>query len=94
MAWGFIMETPMSAEQYDDINSKVGPNPDGLIVHIAAQGANGMRIIDVWESKEAFERFQTETIMPAMEGSGMEEPPGGPPPLDEFEVRNVRTSGS
>lgn len=92
MAWGFIMETPLSAEQYDHVNSQVGPNPEGLIVHIAAKGANGMRIIDVWESKEDFERFEREQIMPASEAMGLDAP-SEPPPRDEFEVHNIR-SGS
>ena len=95
MPYGFIMETPLSPQQYDELNGQVGPDPDGLIVHIAAKGAGGMRIIDVWESKEAFERFQTEMIMPAMEGQGMgAEGPDEPPPMEELEIHNVRTPGN
>lgn len=90
MPWGFIMETPMTTEEYDGLNSQVGPNPQGLIVHIAAKGEGGVRIIDVWESKEDYERFEREIIMPAMQSSGMAAP-DEEPQRDEFEVHNVRT---
>ena len=77
MAWGFIMEFPVPAEEYDRLDREVGPNPEGLIVHIAAKSGDGMKIIDVWESKEAFERFERNVIMPAAEQAGMAPPEGG-----------------
>lgn len=30
---------------------------EGLLAHIAGQGPNGFRVVDVWESEEAVERF-------------------------------------
>ncbi len=30
---------------------------EGLLVHAAGQGPNGFRIVDVWESEEACNRF-------------------------------------
>lgn len=29
----------------------------GLLIHIAGQGPSGFRVVDVWESEDAFERF-------------------------------------
>jgi hypothetical protein len=49
-----------------------------------------MRIVDVWESKEAYERFERETLMPAMERIGAQPPEGGPPPREEYEIHNMR----
>ena len=92
MAWGFIMEFPVPAEEYDRLDREVGPNPEGLIVHIAAKSGDGMKIIDVWESKEAFERFERDVMMPAAEQAGTAPPEGsGGPPREEFEVHNLRT---
>lgn len=90
MAWGFIMELPMTQEQYDALDAAVGPeDPQGLILHTSSKTDTGMRVIDVWESKEAYEQFERETLMPAWaELSG--EPPAGPPPRQEFEVHNAR----
>jgi len=30
---------------------------EGLIAHIAGEGPSGFRVIDVWESREALDRF-------------------------------------
>jgi hypothetical protein len=91
MAWGFIMDFPLPAEEYDRLDSAVGPNPEGLLVHIAVKSGDGMKIIDVWESKEAFERFERDVIMPATEQAGTAAAEGaGGPPREEFEVHNLR----
>jgi len=29
----------------------------GLLVRIAGQGSNGFRVVDIWETEEAFRRF-------------------------------------
>jgi hypothetical protein len=39
---------------------------EGLLVHIAGQGPNGFRVVDVWESEEAFQRFG-EKLMPILQ---------------------------
>ena len=44
---------------------------EGLLAHIAGDGENGFRVIDVWESEEAFNRFG-ETLMPILEEVGVE----------------------
>lgn len=46
----------------------------GLLVHVAGQGPNGFRVVDVWESEEAFQRFG-ETLMPIMKALGVEGEP-------------------
>ena len=46
----------------------------GLLVHAAGQGAKGFRVVDVWESEEAFRRFG-EKLVPIMEALGIEGEP-------------------
>ncbi len=46
----------------------------GLLVHVAGQGPNGFRVVDVWESEEAFQRFG-EKLMPIMKAIGIEGEP-------------------
>ena len=90
MAWGFIGELPLSRDEYDRLNGEIAEDPEGLILHTAAEHGGGMRIIDVWESEDAYRRFEQETLMPAMGRAGLEAPAGEPPPLDTFEVHNLR----
>jgi hypothetical protein len=47
---------------------------EGLLVHVAGEGPNGFRVVDVWESEEAFQRFG-EVIMPIAKALGIEAQP-------------------
>lgn len=47
---------------------------EGLLVHVAGQGENGFRVVDVWESEEALARF-AETLMPILREAGVEGEP-------------------
>ena len=57
-------------EMYEQINRELGMSehelPDGLIAHYASQTDDGLRIFDVWESREQFEELLAR-IGPAME---------------------------
>jgi len=47
---------------------------DGLIAHIAGEGPGGFRVVDVWESREALDRFG-EILMPIFAEIGVEGEP-------------------
>jgi hypothetical protein len=90
MAWGFIGELPITRDEYNRLNGEIPDDPQGLILHTAAEHGEGMRVIDVWESEDAYRRFEQETLMPAMQRAGMPQPAGEPPPLDSYDVHNLR----
>lgn len=89
MAWGFIQELPVTVEQYDQVDREITGDPEGLILHTASKKGDRVRVIDIWESEEAYRRFEQETLMPAIGRLGMEGP-AEPPPMDTFELHNVR----
>jgi hypothetical protein len=69
MAVGVLNEFPGTVEMYDQVNAKLDPEsnpPDGLILHTAGAIEGGMRVFDVWESAEAFERFVEDRLDPAI----------------------------
>jgi hypothetical protein len=47
---------------------------EGLLAHIAGQGENGFRVIDVWESEEAFQQFG-EKLIPILKEIGVDAEP-------------------
>ena len=47
---------------------------EGLLVHIAGEGPNGFRVVDVWESEEAVQRFG-DIIVPMLRELGAEGEP-------------------
>jgi hypothetical protein len=47
---------------------------EGLLVHAAGQGESGFRVVDVWESEDAFRRFG-ESLIPILQEVGVEGEP-------------------
>ena len=47
---------------------------EGIVFHTAGQSPDGFRVVDVWESEEAFGRFG-ETLGPIMQDLGVTEQP-------------------
>ena len=69
----------MSAEQYDKVLDRLesaGQSaPAGRTYHVAFEGENGLQVVDVWDSQEAFDAFG-QTLMPILGELGIE--PGEP----------------
>ncbi len=61
--------------------------PEGIISHVAGPIPTGWRVVDVWESKEHFQKFFTERLGAAMQAAGI---PQSEPQF--FDVYNVHTS--
>jgi hypothetical protein len=40
------------------------PAPDGLVAHIATRTDSGMQVVDIWESREDYDRFSAEVHGP------------------------------
>lgn len=73
---------PFDQDMYEAITAKVMSDdqlPDGCELHIAGPVEQGWRVITVWESREAFDRFREEKLLPAIrEIAGAEAPPPEP----------------
>lgn len=46
---------------------------EGLLVHVAGEGDDGFWVVDVWESKEAVDRFG-QMVAPIAQEAGIAEP--------------------
>ena len=58
----------------DRVESPADWPVEGLLAHVAGEGANGFRVVDVWASDDAFRRFG-EKLMPVMQEMGVEGEP-------------------
>jgi len=76
-------------EQYEASIAAVHPDrdtlPDGQIFHAAGPSPGGWTIMAVHESKESWERFRDEILMPRMQ-AGIEGGFAGPPQETEVDV--------
>ena len=68
MAVTMSLEFPGTTEQYDEVNKKMdieNDPPAGLIVHTCADvGGGNLKIIDVWESEDAYRKFSDDRLGP------------------------------
>jgi hypothetical protein len=81
-------ETDRSTTNYDAVSAKLADQEpiDGLRVHSAGYSGSGFRIFEIWDSKEHFDRFLGERLMPllmAQEGSNPT-----PPTMTVYELHN------
>jgi hypothetical protein len=71
MAYAFVQDIASSWVQYQRVAAGLtDPAPPGLIMHLAGPTDEGFRIIDVWDSEQAFKRFQAEHLQPAVAALG------------------------
>ena len=84
---------------YDQVNQRVNPPdnpPEGLIFHSAGPlPGGGWRIVDVWESRDVFDRFFGERVQPTVvELVGQEAmAQGQPPEVTSWPVHNHNSGG-
>ena len=77
-------------DQYDQVIEKMGLSagdvtPPGAIFHWVAKTDDGIRVVDVWETREQFDRFAAEQIGPYSEEAGIP----APPELSYHDVHNT-----
>ncbi|WP_409328966.1 hypothetical protein [Trujillonella humicola] len=93
MTYAVTTDVPgLPAEVYDDVHRRMlerfGDSFDGLLVHLARQTTDGMQVIEVWRSREDYERAGREVVGPVM----AEVLAGAAPPeevITPFEVRGL-----
>jgi hypothetical protein len=80
-----------SLDQYDEVIGKMGLSAGGTgpadsVFHWVAKNGDGIRVVDVWATREAFDAFAQEQIGPLTAEAGLAEPR-----MEFFEVHNTLT---
>jgi hypothetical protein len=94
MAYAIVHYFPGGTkDQYEKSIAAVHPSRDGLpagqIFHAAGPSAGGWTIMAVHDSKESWERFRDQILIPRMQ-KGIEGGLSGPPQETEFEAYNLQ----
>jgi hypothetical protein len=81
-------------DQYDQVIEKMGLTPRGesapnSLFHWVAETDGGIKVVDVWESREAFDSFAEEQIGPFTAEVGI-----SPPTMTFYEVHSYLTTPS
>jgi hypothetical protein len=79
--------------QYDNVIAKMGfrhhgTGAPGALFHWVTKSSHGVRVVDVWETRELFEKFGKEKIGPITAQEGL-----SAPETTFFEVHNYLTKG-
>lgn len=77
----------MSSQQYDEVIKRLDAAgagaPQGRLFHVAFGSPEALRVSDIWDSMENFERFG-QTLMPILQKASVD--PGTP---DVIETHNI-----
>jgi hypothetical protein len=91
--YGVISTIPAPVEMYDAVHGEILRRFgafDGLLVHIGRATTDGFQVVEVWESKEHYDRANTDMVFPLMrELAGDQPPPSTEPATETFDVRGL-----
>ena len=69
---------------------RTGPSVDGFLVHIGRASPDGFEVLEVWESKEHYDRANADIVFPLMRELAGDQPA---PPIEQatevFEVHGL-----
>jgi len=83
----------VGTDVYDGVQAEMdleNDPADGLIFHWAGEVDGKWTVIDVWESRDAYDRFREERLFPAIKSVSGMDPADSPqqPTVTEFPVHN------
>lgn len=68
----------VTREEYEEARDQVGWEqraPEGGLLHIASFAEDGLRVTDIWESADDFNRFVENRLMPVVQEIGIQTQP-------------------
>jgi hypothetical protein len=89
------LEFEATLEQYDAVDAALdvrGNPPDGLIAHTARQEGDKIRVLDVWESPEAYGAFAESRLGPVIGETLGDDAPPTPSEPQYTELHNAYSS--
>lgn len=90
MVFAVVQDVPATWERYRRYAEAVERPPAGLIVHAAGPTDEGYRIIELWETEDAWRRFAATVLAHAADG---DEPLAARPVLRTFTTAHVVPGG-
>jgi hypothetical protein len=91
--YGVLSRVPAPVAMYDaahaEIRRRGAGKAEGLLVHVGRATSDGFEVLEVWESREHFERYNRDVVGPSMADMAPGPPPAPGQGYDEFEVRGL-----
>jgi hypothetical protein len=94
MTYAHVVDVLAPIEMYDALHAEIlrrsGGAVDGLLVHLGRPTATGFQVLEVWESRAHFDRYNDQVVLPTVADMTAGQP--GPAPqqaIEEFQVRGL-----
>ncbi len=98
MTYAHVIDVPAPAEMYDVLHAEIvrrsGATVDGLLVHVGRATATGFQVLEVWQSRAHFDRYNNQVVLPTVADLSAGQP--GPAPqqaIEEFQVHGLVIAG-
>jgi hypothetical protein len=76
--YGVITTIPAPVAMYDGMHAEMirrgGTAIDGLLVHVGRATTEGFEVLEVWESKDQYDRANTDIVLPMMQELAGDQP--------------------
>ncbi len=81
----------MTTESFDALKEELGEDaPEGMLVQAAGPAeSGGFRVFSVWESKEQYESFREERLLPAVREALGDEAADGESSAEVYELHDI-----
>lgn len=86
------LELQITPDQYDAVDAALDPKgdpPPGLIAHTARIDGDTLKVLDIWESPEAFGAFAESRLGPGIAETLGDDAPEGPPQPTFTDLHNA-----
>ena len=98
MTYAHVIDVAAPVEMYDALHAEVlrrsGNAADGLLVHVGRPTATGFQVLEVWQCRAHFDRYNDQVVLPAVADMTAGHP--GPAPqqaIEEFGVHGLVLEG-
>jgi hypothetical protein len=92
MTYGIVVDVPAPIEAYEAMHAEIGRRAtgrvEGMLFHLGRATPRGFQIIEVWSSKEQYDRYDAEIVRPVVDEMSAGRPMGQPT-MEEFEPRGL-----
>ena len=91
--YGVITTVPAPVQMYDRMHAEIlkraGNSLDGLLVHIGRPTTDGFQTLEVWESKQHYDRANTDIVFPLMRELAGDQPPSIELATETFDIHGL-----
>jgi hypothetical protein len=98
VTYAHVVDVAAPIEMYDALHAEIlqhgGETADGLLVHVGRPTTTGFQVLEIWESRSHFDRYNDQIVLPTLERVTAGRPEPTPQQtIQEFDVHGLVLTG-